>query len=280
MADITKTPQPDQFTKAEENSAKTSNTEKENMEVHHHAHHGHEKKTWKNYFWEFFMLFLAVFCGSLAELQVEHYVEHKREKTYALSLREDLLIDTANLSKCISTQDFQILRFDSLRILLNKSEHDSSEINTMYFLARIATRKANFFPNNRTLTQLRNSGNFRLIRNTNLADKLAEYQQKLEGYEYNSSFDRTESEKLTPFIGRMFDTNVFETMIKKDITIGPMAVHKPVGKNNIRYLSTEAKSEFLFYLHQRKTSFKTEARLLIEMKKIAEDMIKIIETDY
>ena len=73
---------------SEENSPTldTSNTliqdETKNMEVHHHAHHGHEKKTWKNYFWEFFMLFLAVFSGFLAEIQVEHYVEHQREKKY------------------------------------------------------------------------------------------------------------------------------------------------------------------------------------------------------
>jgi hypothetical protein len=38
-----------------------------NMEVHHHAHHDHGKKNWKSYFWEFLMLFLAVFCGFLAE---------------------------------------------------------------------------------------------------------------------------------------------------------------------------------------------------------------------
>lgn len=41
--------------------------ETENMEVHHHAHHEHGKKNWKSYFWEFLMLFLAVFCGFLAE---------------------------------------------------------------------------------------------------------------------------------------------------------------------------------------------------------------------
>lgn len=42
------------------------NSEIENMEVHHHAHH-EGKKNWKSYFWEFLMLFLAVFCGFLAE---------------------------------------------------------------------------------------------------------------------------------------------------------------------------------------------------------------------
>jgi hypothetical protein len=42
------------------------------MEVHHHAHTA--RKKWTHYFWEFFMLFLAVFCGFLAENQREHYI--------------------------------------------------------------------------------------------------------------------------------------------------------------------------------------------------------------
>ena len=41
----------------------------ENMEVHHHAHH-EGKKNWKTYFWEFLMLFLAVFCGFFGRIPV------------------------------------------------------------------------------------------------------------------------------------------------------------------------------------------------------------------
>lgn len=48
----------------------------EEMEVHHHTHHEHGKRNWKSYFWEFLMLFLAVFCGFLAEYQLEHTIEH------------------------------------------------------------------------------------------------------------------------------------------------------------------------------------------------------------
>jgi hypothetical protein len=36
------------------------------MEVHHHGH-VHADKKWKEYFFQFLMLFLAVFCGFLAE---------------------------------------------------------------------------------------------------------------------------------------------------------------------------------------------------------------------
>jgi hypothetical protein len=44
------------------------------MEVHAHSH-SHGKKSWRSYFWEFLMLFLAVFCGFLAEYQLEHKIE-------------------------------------------------------------------------------------------------------------------------------------------------------------------------------------------------------------
>src|SRR5687767_7455701 len=46
----------------------------DNMEVHHHAPH-RGRKSLKSYFWEFIMLFLAVFCGFLAEYQLEHVIE-------------------------------------------------------------------------------------------------------------------------------------------------------------------------------------------------------------
>jgi hypothetical protein len=47
------------------------------MEVHHHAHTA--RKKWTHYFWEFFMLFLAVTAGFLVENQREHFIEHKRK---------------------------------------------------------------------------------------------------------------------------------------------------------------------------------------------------------
>ncbi len=58
----------------EESQTSILKTETSNMEVHHHTHPAHGKKTWKAYFWEFLMLFLAVFCGFLAEYQLEHVI--------------------------------------------------------------------------------------------------------------------------------------------------------------------------------------------------------------
>ena len=62
------------------------------MEVHAHSHS--ERKKWTHYFWEFLMLFLAVFAGFLAENQREHYVEHQREKQYAEELYDEFFADS------------------------------------------------------------------------------------------------------------------------------------------------------------------------------------------
>src|SRR5215470_2458972 len=52
-----------------------------------HAHHLHKApgKKWTHYLFEFLMLFLAVFCGFLAENFREHLVEKKRSRQYITS---------------------------------------------------------------------------------------------------------------------------------------------------------------------------------------------------
>ncbi|HEX6849082.1 MAG TPA: hypothetical protein VF144_18990 [Chitinophagaceae bacterium] len=73
------------------------------MEIHAHAHT--PRKKWTHYFWEFLMLFLAVFCGFLAENQREHYVENQRAKKFCLALLEDLQTDTSEIQ--ISKREIQ-----------------------------------------------------------------------------------------------------------------------------------------------------------------------------
>src|SRR5258705_13281892 len=67
------------------------------MEVHAHSHTvpiAIGRKKWTHYLWEFLMLFLAVFCGFLAENIREHRVEQLRAKEFARSLVQDLQNDT------------------------------------------------------------------------------------------------------------------------------------------------------------------------------------------
>ena len=57
------------------------------METHaHHLHKAPGKNFW-HYFFEFFMLFLAVFCGFLVENYREHKVENERATELAKNWR-------------------------------------------------------------------------------------------------------------------------------------------------------------------------------------------------
>ena len=73
----------------------------ENMEVQKHPHHVTHKKKWGEYLLEFFMLFLAVFLGFVAENQREHNVEHEREEKYIQSLSCELASDITKLQTII-----------------------------------------------------------------------------------------------------------------------------------------------------------------------------------
>src|SRR5947209_1965418 len=105
------------------------------MEVHHHGHSGkqHEKK-WKEYLFDFLMLFLAVFSGFLAENWREHTVERKRAHQFLESMLVDVRTNTKNLDSLIR-QDRQILaNHDSL---VNWLLTDSATIDRASFARKM-----------------------------------------------------------------------------------------------------------------------------------------------
>jgi hypothetical protein len=144
------------------------------MEVHHHSRHG--KKKWTEYFWEFLMLFLAVFAGFLAENQREHFVEHQREKQFIISLIRDVETDTARINELIKGRDLRHQRLDSLLFLLN-SDSATYFTRDIYFLA-VTIPRINLFqltPSDGTMQQLKNSGSLRLIKSRVTLDSLLKY---------------------------------------------------------------------------------------------------------
>ena len=141
------------------------------MEVHHHSHT--PRKNWTHYFWEFLMLFLAVFAGFLAENEREHFIEHKREKKLIKEMVEDLKKDTVYLSLCINRCiPNHLMLLDSAIRLLREQGHEKDRETYQAFLT--ATEwNYNYVPTERTLSQLRSYG-YRLIRNAVVADRLSE----------------------------------------------------------------------------------------------------------
>src|SRR5678809_595057 len=91
---------------------------KRTMEVHKHSHHETHKKKWTAYLLEFFMLFLAVFLGFVAENIREERVEHKRAHEFADRLLADLTNDTSWFNKEINRIERQRPHMDEAIQLL------------------------------------------------------------------------------------------------------------------------------------------------------------------
>ena len=131
------------------------------MEVHQHTHT--PRKKWTHYFWEFLMLFLAVFCGFLAEYQLEHKIEKDRAKELAGSLYNDIKKDTVDLNTIITNfASKKLSHIDSLlSVLQNKYQRNDTtfSVHTAWLVF-----VNNFTRNNGTYEQMKNSGSLRYFR--------------------------------------------------------------------------------------------------------------------
>src|SRR5574338_275905 len=143
------------------------------MEVHAHTHTPRKKFT--HYLWEFLMLFLAVFCGFLAENFREHLLEHRQEKEYMHSLVEDLQSDTMKLNYELVFGREISDRVEKLVLFLYNDPLPKDSIEKLYLLNLQAGRVVKVDFEDRTSSQLKNSGTMRLIRNKQVVDSIRNY---------------------------------------------------------------------------------------------------------
>ena len=241
------------------------------MEVHAHTHTA--RKKWTHYLWEFLMLFLAVFCGFLAENQREHYVERHREKQFIQSFIEDLKTDTTSIKQVLLFRKQKMERMDSLMFLLSTQKIKGYE-NELYFFGRTLIRTSRFQSNDRTITQLKNSGSLRLIRNEQAADSMMSYQKLVETIMTNQEDDRIERRAVDPLLSRMFNPFIFDKMI----TIG--GISRLAGNPPLRSYDLAIQQDLAYYVHQLKgSSFIIEARLELLNDK-AKNTIAFLQEKY
>ena len=145
------------------------------MEVHRQPHT--IRKKWTHYVWEFFMLFLAVFCGFLAEWQLERTIEHQREKQFVRSLVEDLKRDTAQVRFYRRYIRIVLSYCDSVQSCIGNSDILKNS-NSFYNYSRELARFTRYYPTDRTMQQLKNAGYMRLIRNWNVSNAITDYDSK------------------------------------------------------------------------------------------------------
>lgn len=211
---------PDQIIPPTDSEAINSAQETENMEVHHHAHDPaipHHKKNWKSYFWEFLMLFLAVFCGFLAEYQLEHKIESDRAKELAQSFYAEIKLN----SDAVNNATKAAFRKDSAIQYLKQFLRDSNltsvskEFTINYQLALTINRPVIFEPRDAVLNLLINSGSLRYFKNKSLQNSIIELSTSItEIKARNQRAIQYIADNIDPFIIEHNDDEYFDEFNK------------------------------------------------------------------
>jgi len=183
------------------------------MEVHAHSHTSRQK--WTHYLWEFLMLFLAVFCGFLAENQREHMVEDQRAKALAKNLYKELYEDSSAVQKCIENRK---KKESECRYFVDYVKDSSlTNLSERFFPAfttsLIQIQYIIFEPNDGILNQLRNSGELRYFKNSELQSEIGKLGVKI-------AYVRTRNDKEysyiefyhRPFVLKHFDFHWYENI--------------------------------------------------------------------
>jgi hypothetical protein len=135
------------------------------MDVHHHPHVHHSKK-WKDYLFEFFMLFLAVMAGFFVENKREIYIEKKRAGQYSRQLLADLRSDSLLFEN--RNRDVRAMREGHKKLIYQLTQKpnstDTEILETLLPLAFVFD-----FPTTATTySQMKTSGALRYIENEQL----------------------------------------------------------------------------------------------------------------
>jgi hypothetical protein len=246
------------------------------MEVHAHTHTA--RKKWTHYFWEFLMLFLAVFCGFLAENLREHKVEHQRAKTYAANLYDELKKDTAQLRSLITNLTKTSGKLDTFCMLVRGKDQSNITPGMLYYYASSVTTVEYFSSNNTTVEQLKGSGNLRIMGNA-LAYKISEYDKDLRDLEKEYGLSKTEFSKMEDLHFKVFDMFTSEIMFAGPRDKPRDSVFRltdlPINKNPVmmREYTGWLKFEAGIYRYQAD-------RHLEPLKKLATELIALIKKEY
>ncbi len=219
----------------------------ENMEVHHHKV---EKKNFKEYLLEGLMIFIAVTVGFFAESYREYLNEHSREKEYIHSLIADLKSDQQVLAQHILHVKSGILMMDSMVTILNAPVMIANHTGELCYLARLAPRLYPLSTNNRTFEQLKNSGNFRLISDLDISNKIMAYYEKFPLISLLESINETEFTEYKKVAAKIFDPSIFIKMEGVNAELKRISDNPPLRTTNSELL--QELSVFAVYMHGTK----------------------------
>ena len=217
------------------------------------------------------MLFLAVFCGFLAEYQLEHKIEKARAQQYIRSFYDDL---HKNLATCSWIIDFNKQKNDALNNLEACYDSLSKNLKATSCFAVLIKNSSFFWSvefSDGTIDQLKNAGGFRLLKKED-RDSIISYDNGIRNYknleltmvQHSQDNVRNNSKKLVNFKANNFlDSASYEAEI-------------PLLFSDNRELLNEFFNDLLEY----KRSIRAQSNQLIKIKKKTNRLIEYFNAKY
>jgi hypothetical protein len=168
------------------------------------------KKVFKEYFLEFFMLFAAVTLGFFAENIREYYGEREMEEKFIEVVIEDIDTDINSLKGIIKSQEKRILYEYSLIYLLAK--RDFSNMNDLYYYARVTSLRNFFQPSINGFQQLKNAGGLKMIEQHDVIKKIQHYENEVQKLVELQSISDGLLNVYRDKMATIFDGRVFKEM--------------------------------------------------------------------
>ncbi len=221
------------------------------------------------------MLFLAVFCGFLAENFREHQVEHQREKKFIQSLISDLKADTSRLGVIIHLRNQRAQMLDSFILLLNKPDAEKYS-RFIYYYNSYATRGVafRFMPSDGTIQQLKNGGNLRLIRKSRVSDSIIAYDVATRAYVWGNQDEEEIMDTYRNIAETVFDGRVLNAMRDEDNNVYLLNDDPPFRKTE------EAVFRLNYRIHMLTVYNRTMRRQAKELKEKVGRLIGLLRNEY
>ena len=234
------------------------------------------------------MLFLAVFCGFLAEYQLEHKIEKDRAEQFMQTIAEDLKSDSAQLNRLIKIRKSRIRELDTLFHIIAKDEYlkNGRKVYELYELPYWDILR--FFPSDRTMQQLKNGGNLRLIRKKNVSNALIKYDVWVRNRKEYESLQVELATQINQHLEKLLDPLIIEkatTAYTEEQLTADTIVNRGIRKNLpsdiiILKLADADKKILLKYIIQVKTLYLEYVRDYISERKLAAETLTLVMKEY
>jgi len=159
----------------------------------------------------------------------------------------DLKIDQEIISKHLSRVRHSALMLDTLVGILNNPSEISKRTGDMYYFVRLVPRLQPLTTNSRTFEQLKNSGNFRLIKDINTSNKIMAYYERFPLIRTLENINETEFTEYKKVAAKIFDPAIFLKMEGNNDEIGRSSENPPLRSSNNELL--QELSVFAVYIH-------------------------------